>query len=173
MRSRSIALLFLLAVALCFVYANQLERAEQTLIAWSNRPDPVAVPILNSPVLLGSMFILLLQMVIVLVLVQTYLRTRNKGFMWLLVAVVAWPFVSGLLDVGQRYLLDRMVGPQTMYRVVHPHTMLLTFVERRMTLGELISDIAAVVGTVKSVVAGCLLLVAVSYLARARDRAAV
>ena len=173
MRSRSITLLALLALALGFAYASQLEKVKQTLIAWSHGPDPVAVPILNSPFLLASMFGLLVQMVIVLVLVQAYLRTRNKGFVWLGVAVVAWPFVSGLLDVGQRYLIDRMVGPQTTYQVVRPHTMLLTFIQRRMTLGELMMYIGAVVGTVKVVVGGCLLLVAVVYLGRRADRATV
>lgn len=45
-----------------------------------------------------------LQRAIVIALVRKYLRTRDAGFIWLGVAVVLWPRVSGLLDHGKHNL---------------------------------------------------------------------
>src|ERR1039458_4652631 len=50
-----------------------------------------------------------LQLAIVIALVHKYLRTRDAGFIWLGVAVVLWPRVSGLLDHEKRTLLDSIL----------------------------------------------------------------
>ena len=46
---------------------------------------------------------LLLHLAIAVVLVRKYARTRDVGLVWPGVAVVVWPIVSRLLDLGSRY----------------------------------------------------------------------
>ncbi len=159
MRPKSIFFVVLLAVAFALAYAKQLQKLGQAVLHLSLMPTPTPVAILNSPYLLATLFGLLLQMVIVLVLVTAWLRTRNVGFVWLGMAVEVWPFVSGFIGIGQRILLDR---------VAHRQTLLFRLVERGdLTMRELISYLH-LIGTVQATVGACLLLVAVLHLARAR-----
>ena len=51
---------------------------------------------------------LLLQLGIAVVVIQVYRRTRDIAFVWLGVAVVVWPMVSVLLQVGERSVIDRI-----------------------------------------------------------------
>lgn len=103
---------------------------------------------------------ILAQLAIIVVLVRTFLRTRNIGFVWLGAAVVVWPFVSSLLDAGGGRLLDD-----------HARGHLIGFfpfslVERgQMTLGSLVMSVTYM----KILVGVVLLLVAVLYLSKAKS----
>jgi len=100
------------------------------------------------------------QLAIVVVLVRTFLRTRDVGFVWLGAAVIIWPFVSSLLDAGGRLLMDdhargRLSG-------FFPFSL----VERgQLTLGSLVVSFAYL----KILVGFVLLLVAVLHLSRTRS----
>lgn len=168
MRSRSIALLVLLAIALCFAYANRFQTLAQAIVKWSYLPPPTLGPILDSPYVLGSLVILLFNIIVALVLARSYASTRDAGFLWLGAAVIVWPFVSGWLQVGQQYLINR---------VNHNSVVLFTFFrgQAEFTINDLLGVVNALT-VLRSLVGACLLLVAVVYLARARngrDRATV
>jgi hypothetical protein len=53
-------------------------------------------------------FALFLHLVIAVVLVRKYVRTRDVGLIWLGVAVVVWPLVPPLLGAGERVFIDRL-----------------------------------------------------------------
>jgi hypothetical protein len=99
------------------------------------------------------------QLAIILVLVRTFLRTRDTGFVWLGAAVVIWPFVSSLLDAGGRFLLGD-----------HARGHLIGFfpfslVERgQMTLGSLVLSLTYL----KILIGAVLLLVAVLHLSKTK-----
>lgn len=100
------------------------------------------------------------QLAIIVVLVRTFLRTRDTGFVWLGAAVVIWPFVSSLLDAGGRFLLDdhargHLAG-------LFPFSL----VERgQMTLGDLVMSVAYF----KILIGFVLLLVAVLHLSKTKN----
>ncbi len=50
---------------------------------------------------------------IVYVMVIKYRRTRDRGFIWLGLALVIWPLVAHCLEVGERVLIDRLSEGQT------------------------------------------------------------
>jgi hypothetical protein len=161
MRSRSIALLVLLAVALCFVYANRLQTLAEAIVKWSYMPPPTLGPILDSPYILGSLVILLFYMIVALVLARSYASTRDAGFLWLGAAVIVWPFVSGWLQVGQQYLVNR---------VNHHPAVLFTFLRghAEFTINDLL-DVLNTLTVLRSVIGAGLMLVAVVYLGRSRS----
>jgi len=100
---------------------------------------------------------LLLHLAIALILMRTYLRTRDAAFIWLGGAVVIWPFVSNALNAGERVLVDRTLRHE--WVAFYPFTL----VERgEVTMGSLISSLAIL----QQLVGVCLLLVAVFYLSR-------
>jgi hypothetical protein len=100
---------------------------------------------------------LLLQVAIAVILVRTYLQTRDAAFIWLGGAVVIWPLVTNALNAGERVLVDRTLRHEG--RQFFPFTL----VERGdMTMGSLISLLAIL----QQLVGVCLLLVAVFYLSR-------
>ena len=162
MRFRSIALLVLLAVALCLVYANRLQNLAQAIVKWSYIPPPTLGPILDSPYILGSLVILLFYIIVALVLARSYARTRDAGFLWLGGAVIVWPFISGWLQVGQQYLANR---------VNHHPVVLFTFLRghAEFTINDLL-DVLNTLTVLRSVVGAGLMLVAVVYLGRSRTR---
>ena len=54
-----------------------------------------------------------LHLAIAVILVQKYRRTKDVGFIWLGLAVVIWPLVSGVFAVAvQQPLLDRVAHHQ-------------------------------------------------------------
>jgi len=101
-----------------------------------------------------------LQVAVVVILTRAYLRTRDVGFVWLGVAVVIWPYISGLLQWGERSLTDRLLHQQPVG--VYPFTL----VERgRLTIGELLGSFSML----HILVGAGLMLVAVVYLGRKRS----
>jgi len=51
------------------------------------------------PIVLFSL-VVILNLALAVVLICKYLRTRDAGFIWLGVAVVIWPLISGMVDRG-------------------------------------------------------------------------
>ena len=101
-----------------------------------------------------------LHFVIAIVLVRKYIRTRDLGFVWLGVAVVIWPLVSLLLELGERSLIDgiahhRVVGFYPFSLVEHG----------QMTIGGLVASLSLV----QQLIGICLLLVAVLYLSKTKN----
>ena len=100
------------------------------------------------------------QLAIIVVLVRTFLRTRDIGFVWLGAAAVVWPFVSSLLDAGGRFLVDDHARGHL--------TGLFPFslVERgQMTLGDLVMSVTYF----KILIGVVLLLVAVLHLSKTKN----
>ena len=101
-----------------------------------------------------------LHFVIAIILVRKYLRTRDVGFVWLGAAVVIWPLVSRLLELGERSLIDRIAH----HRVVGFYP--FSLVEHgQMTLGGLVSSLSLF----QQLIGICLLLVAVLYLSKTKN----
>ena len=102
-----------------------------------------------------------LQLAIATVLVRKYLRTRDVGFVWLGVAVVIWPLVLQLLNIGEHSAIDRYLsGHLTGF---FPFTL----IERgQATMADLIRSFVFL----RSLVGTVLLLIAVLYLRRNGDR---
>jgi hypothetical protein len=103
---------------------------------------------------------LAMYLVLAAVLLRQYLRTRDAGFVWLGVAVVIWPFVSRLLDLGQRVLIDRLLRRQLVG--FYPFSL----VEHgQMTVGSLVTTFSLL----QHLVGVSLLLVAVLCLCKAKS----
>ena len=49
---------------------------------------------------------------IVALLARQYFRTRDIGLIWLAVAVVVWPFLSRMLQTGEKIFADRLIRHQ-------------------------------------------------------------
>jgi len=114
------------------------------------------------PNILGGLA-LVLYFAIAVVIVRKYLRTRDVGFVLLGVAVVVWPLVSGLLQHGERVLIDRLAHGRPVG--FYPFSL----VERReMSAGVLITSLSLT----EQIIGGCLLLIAVIYLSRPKAKAA-
>ena len=56
---------------------------------------------------------LLCYIAIVALLVRQYFRTRDIGLIWLAVAVVVWPFMSRMLQTGEKVFVDRLARQQS------------------------------------------------------------
>jgi hypothetical protein len=101
-----------------------------------------------------------LHFVIAIVLVRKCVRTRDVGFVWLGAAVVIWPLVSRLLELGERSLIDRLAQ----HRVVGFYP--FSLVEHgQMTLGGLVAPLS----WFQQLIGICLLLVAVLYLSKTKN----
>ena len=104
-----------------------------------------------------------LHFVIAIILVRKYLRTWDVGFVWLGVAVVIWPLVSRLLEVGERSLIDRIAH----HRVVGFYP--FSLVEHgQMTLGGFVASLS-LFRQFQQLIGICLLLVAVLYLSKTKN----
>jgi hypothetical protein len=104
---------------------------------------------------------LILQLVIVVVVVRKYVRTRDIGFIWLGVAAVIWPALNLLLNRGEHILVDRLAKHQPIG--FYPFSL----VERgNITIGELIETLLSA----QRLVGVILLLVAVAFLYRDKDK---
>jgi hypothetical protein len=103
----------------------------------------------------------LLHFAIVIVLVRSYIRSRDVGLLWLGVAVFIWPVVSRLLDLGERTLINNGYGR------LHPGFLQSILVDRgQMTIGSLVMAF-----TFSQQLIGDLLLVAILYLSRTKVQA--
>jgi hypothetical protein len=80
---------------------------------------------------------LVLHLAIGAILVRQHLRTRDVGFVWLGVAVVVWPVVSRLLEVGQKVFIDRLISHQP--AAFYPFTLIAS---GQVTIGGLITGFA-------------------------------
>jgi hypothetical protein len=100
---------------------------------------------------------IVLHLAIAIVLLRKYLRTRDIRLIWLGVAVVVWPLVSRLLNVGERVIISRIARHQTVD--FYPFSL----VEHgQITIGELATSLALS----QQLIGVCLLLVAVLYLSK-------
>jgi len=94
---------------------------------------------------------------IVALLARQYLRMREPGLIWLAVAVVVWPFISRMLQTGEKVLIDRLARHQPVG--FFPFSM----VENgRITMGSL----TLLLTYTQQLIGVALLLVAVFYLSR-------
>lgn len=103
---------------------------------------------------------LLLHLAIAVVLIRKYLRTHDVGLIWLGIAVVVWPLVSRLLDLGLRPLIDRLARHESVG--FYPFSLVAS---GQLTLGGLLVDLELF----SELVGVCLLFVAVLYLANTRN----
>lgn len=104
---------------------------------------------------------IILHVAIAVVLVRTYLRTKDVSFVWLGIAVVIWPLVSRLLEHGEGVLIDRLVRGHSVG--FYPFTL----VERgQMTIRSLITSL----NLLQQLIGVGLLLVAVLYLYKMSNR---
>jgi hypothetical protein len=109
-------------------------------------------------------YALVLHLVIAMVLVRKYIRTRDAGFIWLGAAVVVWPVVSNLLNQGEHLLVDRIIRHQPVS--IFPFNL----VER----GDIaISSTMAALAWGEQIIGVGLLLVAVLFLSANRSRTSV
>jgi hypothetical protein len=81
-------------------------------------------------------FALFLHLVIAVVLVRKYVRTRDVGLIWLGVAVVVWPLVTPLLAAGERVFIDRLARHQSVG--FYPFSLVA---RGEMTLGSLVASL--------------------------------
>jgi hypothetical protein len=98
-----------------------------------------------------------------IVLVRKYLRTRDIGFVWLGVAGVIWPLVSGLLVSGL-LIQDKAV------MITHHFFRFYPFSLRRQASA---SSVVVVLWSVQQLIGVGLLLVAVLYLHRMKANSTV
>lgn len=107
------------------------------------------------------LFSLTVALVIALVaaLVLKYQRTRDAGFIWLGVAFVVWPIISGMLQNGSRILMNRVArGESTGF---YPFSLVQ---HGQMTVGNLFMLLALLLRLIQI----GLLLAAVFYLGRTK-----
>jgi uncharacterized membrane protein len=98
---------------------------------------------------------------IVALLARQYLRMRDLGLIWLAVAVIVWPFLSRMLQTGEKVFIDRLV--------LHQPVGLFPFslVEKgEMTIGRLV----LLLTYTQQLIGVVLLLVAVLYLSKMNRR---
>src|ERR1700684_1027668 len=93
---------------------------------------------------------LLLHLAIAVVLIRKYLRTHDAGLIWLGIAVVVWPLLSRLLDLGSRGLINRITHHESFG--FYPFSLVAS---GQMTIGELVLYL----GLFGQLVGVCLLLV--------------
>jgi hypothetical protein len=80
-----------------------------------------------------SVLALLLHLAIAVVLIRNYLRTHDPGLIWLGIAVVVWPLVSRLLNLGSQGLINRVVHHESVG--FYPFSLVAS---GQMTIGELV-----------------------------------
>lgn len=107
-------------------------------------------------------FAVFLHLIIAVILVRTYLKTRDVGFVWLGGAVVIWPLITRLLDTGERILIDRLVRHQ--FVGFYPFNLVG---RGELTIGSLVTSLKLV----EQLLGVCLLLIAVIYLYNGRNHA--
>jgi hypothetical protein len=101
-----------------------------------------------------------LYLAVAVVLVRKYLRTRDIGFVWLGVAVLIWPLVSGLLGRGESVLgLHASSGHGDGF---FPFSLVSS---GQISVGDLFTSVHLLL----NLIGIGLLLVAVIYLSRARS----
>jgi hypothetical protein len=94
---------------------------------------------------------------IVALLARQYFRTRDIGLIWLAVAVVIWPFVSRILQTGEKVFIDRFIRHQPVD--LFPFSL----VEKgQLTIGSL----TLLLTYTQQLIGVAFLLVAVLYLSR-------
>jgi hypothetical protein len=96
-----------------------------------------------------------LYLALAIVLARKYLRTRDIGFLWLGAAVVIWPLVSRLLDLGEHHLLDRILSRKS--AGFYPFNLVA---QGQMTIGNFTSSLALF----HALIGAGLLLIAALYL---------
>jgi len=94
---------------------------------------------------------------IVALLARQYFRTRDLGLIWLAVAVVLWPFVSRMLQTGEKVFIDRLVRHQPVD--LFPFSLVT---KGELTLGSLM----LLLTYTQQLIGVALLLVAVLYLSK-------
>jgi hypothetical protein len=104
---------------------------------------------------------LVLYVAIAAILVRQYLRTRDVGLVWLGLAVIGWPAVSRLLEIGEKVFIDRLIRHQPVG--FYPFTLVAS---GQITIGSLMTSFAVF----QKLIGVCLLLVAVLYLSRAKTQ---
>ena len=102
-------------------------------------------------------FTVALIIALVAALVFKYQRTRDTGFIWLGVAVVVWPIISGLLQNGSNILMNRVARGES--TGLYPFSLVQ---HGQMTVGNLFTLIALLLRLIQI----GLLLAAVFYLRR-------
>jgi hypothetical protein len=110
---------------------------------------------MSATIVLGALAFAL-HVVVAVVLVRKYLRSRDIGFVWLGVAVLIWPFVS---NQGGRILVSRILNNQP---IVFFRPVQAWIQGGDISVGDLVSALAMgqqLIGVV-------LLLIAVLYLCR-------
>jgi hypothetical protein len=97
-------------------------------------------------------FAIALQLAVVVALVYKYLRTRDAGFIWLGVAVIVWPSVSGLLNYEKHTLFNNIL--QGHLPGFYPFSLIQN---GQISIGNLFTSLSLL----QSLIGGGLLLVAV------------
>jgi hypothetical protein len=111
-----------------------------------------------SSIILFSL-VFMLKLAVVVVLVRKYLQTRDRGFVWLGVAVIIWPGVSGVLEGGECLLIALPSGSH--WGTFFPFNLVSS---GRMTLGTLFTTLHLL----QELVGIGLLLVAVLFLSKSK-----
>ena len=106
-----------------------------------------------------AIIIVILHLAIGFVLMRKYSQTRDLGFIWLGIAVVAWPLMSRLIAVGVSLSIDRVIHHQSVW---FPFNLIES---GRVSIGSTIKLLA----TSQQLIEVVLLLVAVLYLARTKN----
>jgi hypothetical protein len=119
--------------------------------------ESIILPIFASAVLF------VLYLLLAAILLRKYKSTGDKGFLWLGLAVVAWPLAANLLSMGAQDLLLR--SQQGHLVGVFPFSL----VQRKVLS---VDSLAACGELVRRMVGLVLLMIAASTLLRAQDRAA-
>jgi hypothetical protein len=104
--------------------------------------------------------VILLRLILFYVLVRKYLKTRDSGFIWFGVSVLAWPIISGLLNHGERSLIQEMAEPETNGYLLH------WVAQLHLT----IKDLNVFVGTLQqSITVSLLLMAALHFYGKRKD----
>lgn len=111
------------------------------------------------PIILFAL-VVILNLALAVVLICKYLRTRDAGFIWLGVAVVIWPLITGMVDRGIGKYFARL-------RYSHlPGLYPFSLVERgQMTIGTFFM----IIGSLQRLIEVGLLVVAVLYLCNTKS----
>ena len=83
---------------------------------------------------------------IVCVMVIKYRNTRDRGFIWLGLALVIWPLVAYCLEAGERVLINRLSEGQTVS--LYPFSLVS---QGRITIGKLVATLGSFRSFIKSV----------------------
>lgn len=93
------------------------------------------------------------------VLVLKYLRTRDKGFLWLAAAFIVWPLINSLLGHGNAIMLNRLADGEPVGWFP------FTLVEAgRLTTGDLVAMFAYIREAIRS----ALILIGIASLHKTR-----